>query len=177
MSQASNMVKWCLNKAKKEVEDCKKQGLRIQHRGLLKTAPNAEKAKKHLNKAEHNLNAIIYLLEGNFEDVSVSMVFYSMYHCMLSIAAKFGYESRNQSCTISLMECLKEEGKINIDDRFINMLKYADVDSEEDDKVIEMREEYTYGTDISVTNKDKIKGMIEDCRKLIDATRDIVLNK
>ncbi len=177
MSQASNMIKWCLNKAKKEVEDCKKQGLRIQHRGLLKSSPNTKKAMKHLNKAEHNLNAIIYLLKGNFEDVSISMVFYSMYHCMLAIATKFGYESRNQSCTIALMEYLKEEGKIDIEDRFINMLKYADIDSEEDKKIIEMREEYTYGTEISVTNKDKIKGMIEDCRKLIDATRDIVLNK
>lgn len=177
MSQDSNMVKWCLNKAKKEAEDCRKKGLRIQHRGLLKAAPNPEKAMKHLKKAEHDLNAIIYLLKGDFEDVSISMVFYSMYHCMLSIAAKFGYESRNQSCTISLMASLKEEGKINIDDRFINMLKYAEVDSEEDKKIIEIREEYTYGTDISVTNKDKIKGMIEDCRKLIDATRDIVLSK
>ena len=173
MSQASNMVKWCLNKADKELKECREKGLRPQHRGLVKYASNM--AEKHLIKAEHNLNAIIYLHEGKFEDIGVSMVFYSMYHCMLAIAAKFGYESRNQSCTIALMEYLKEEGKIDIDDRFINMLKYAEDDSK--DRVIEMREEYTYGTEIAVTNKEKMDGMIEDCRKLIDAARDIVLGK
>ncbi len=36
MSQASKQVEWCLSKAKKEIEECKKLGKRAKHRGLLK---------------------------------------------------------------------------------------------------------------------------------------------
>ena len=53
MSQASKHVEWCINKAKKEVEECKKLGKRIKHRGLLKIEPNIEEAKRHIKKAEH----------------------------------------------------------------------------------------------------------------------------
>ena len=42
MSQASKHVEWCLNKAKKEIEECKKLGKRQKHRGLLKTNPNID---------------------------------------------------------------------------------------------------------------------------------------
>ena len=56
MSQASKHVDWCLNKAKREIEECKKQGKRPKHRGLLKSNPDLEEAGKHLAKAEHNLS-------------------------------------------------------------------------------------------------------------------------
>ena len=36
MSQASKYVEWCLNKATKEIEECKKLGKSIKHRALLK---------------------------------------------------------------------------------------------------------------------------------------------
>ena len=71
------------------------------------------------------------------------------------------------------MEYLKECKKIGIKDTHINMLKYNEID--EQDNLIEMREEYTYGTDITVKNIDKIKNMISDCQKLIDDARNIVL--
>jgi hypothetical protein len=91
MSRASKQVDWCIVKAKKELDECKKQEKRPRHRGLVKSVPNLEISKKHLEKAEHDFRAINYLLKGNFEDVSISMIFYSMYHCMLAIAAKFGF--------------------------------------------------------------------------------------
>ena len=96
MSHASNQIKWCLNKANKDIEECKKLGKREKHRGLLEIEPDIEMAKKHIEKAKHNLKAIDYLLKGNFSDVTFSMIFYSMYHCFLAIASKFGYESRCQ---------------------------------------------------------------------------------
>ena len=172
MSRASNQIKWCLNKAKKEIEECEELGKRKKHRGLLKINPDSEIAKKHIRKAQHNLKAINYLLKGNFSDVSINMVFYSMYHCMLAIAVKFGYESRNQTCTISLIEYLKEEGKIDISNRYIDMLKYAEVG--EENSIIEMREELTYGIEISAENKAEINELIDDCTKLIDITKEIV---
>lgn len=108
-------AEWCLNKAEKEIEECKKQGKRLKHRGLLKTNPNLEEAKKHLAKAEHNFLGITRFNEIDFSDWSMSAAFYCIYHCFLAIAAKFGYESGNQACTISLMKLLKEEKKINLD--------------------------------------------------------------
>ena len=122
MSQASRKVKWCLKKADREVEECKKSGKRPKHRGLLRVKPDISEAKEHIEKAEHNLKASEYLKE-EFSDVSTSTIFYSMYHCFLAIAAKFGYESGNQTCTIVLMEYLNEENKIEINSKFIDTSK------------------------------------------------------
>lgn len=49
MSKAKNMVKWCLNKAKDEIEKGE------VHRGLVKTKPDKELALEYIKKAEHNL--------------------------------------------------------------------------------------------------------------------------
>jgi uncharacterized protein (UPF0332 family) len=173
MSQASNQVKWCLNKAKKEIEECEKLGKRKKHRGLLKTESDIEVAKKHIEKAIHNLKLINILEKQGFSDWSVNAAFYAIYHCFLAIASRFGYESRNQTCTISLIEYLKEEGKIEIDDKYINMLKYAEVEEEKADSIIEMREELTYGIKIS-QDKKKIKDLVEECKNLIDVVKGII---
>lgn len=175
MSQASNHVKWCLNKAKKEIEECKKLGKRLKHRGLLKINSDIDEAKKHLAKAEHNLKAISSFKEIGFSDWSISAGFYCIYQCFLAIAVKFGYESRNQTCTIALMEHLKEEGKIDIDKKFIDMLKQEDIDTEEiENNVIEMREDYTYGVMISVEDETKINDLMKNCKEIIDVTKTIV---
>ena len=134
MSQASKHLDWCLNKAKREIEECKKQGKIIKHRGLIKIKPDIIEAEKHLKKAEHNFNAIGSFQETGFSDWSISAGFYCIYHCFLAIAAKFGYESRNQECTISLIECLKEEGKININSKFIEILKHQDIEEIQENK-------------------------------------------
>ena len=55
MSQASEHVEWCLKKALREIEECKKANIRPKHRGLLKIAPNLEESKKHIEKAVHDL--------------------------------------------------------------------------------------------------------------------------
>lgn len=144
MSQASKHVDWCLNKAKKEIEECKKLGKRQKHRGLLKGDSDVNEAKKHLAKAEHNFNGITKFKEIGFSDWSLSAGFYCIYHCFLSIAAKFGYESANQTCTISLMRYLNEKNKINLDEKFIELLEYEEMeDIREEDSVIDMREDYT----------------------------------
>jgi len=174
MSQASKHVKWCLNKAKKEIEECEKVGKRKKHRGLLEKEPNIEIAKKHIEKAIHNLNLIELLEKQGFSDWSINAAFYAIYHCFLAIASRFGYESRNQTCTISLIEYLKEEEKINIDDKYIDMLKYAEVEAEKENSIIEMREEFTYGIKFSPENKKKINELVEDCKNLIDLVKEIV---
>ena len=172
MSQASNYIEWCLKKANKEIEECKKLGKRLKHRGLLKVNPNIDEARKHIGKAEHNFNAISRFREIGFSDWSIAAGFYCIYHCFLAIAVKFGYESRNQTCTITLMEHLKEEGKIDIDENFIDMLKHEEETHES--RVIEMRENYTYGIKVSVEDETKINDLIKTCKEMIDVTKSIV---
>ena len=174
MSQASKHIKWCINKAEKEIEECKRLGKRIKHRGLLKVEPNIEEAKKHIKKAEHNFSAISKFNEYGYSDWSITAGFYCIYHCFLAIALKFGYESKNQTCTVALIESLKEENKINIDTKFIEMLKYHDLDEMQESEIIEEREFYTYETEISVEDETKINNLIKNCKEIIDITKEII---
>ncbi|MBS1267299.1 MAG: hypothetical protein MAG795_01271 [Candidatus Woesearchaeota archaeon] len=114
MSRAAKHVKWCLKKSKQELEECRRQGKNPKHRGLIKINPSVKSAEEHIAKAEHYLKAI-FRVKDDFSDIAVSHAFYSLYQCFLAIAAKFGYESANQQCTISLIEWLKEEEKISLD--------------------------------------------------------------
>lgn len=172
MSQASKQLDWCLHKAQKEIEECRRLGKKPKHRGLLKVNPDSEQALDHIAKAEHVLHATEYLIKGDFSDVSTGTLFYSMYHCFLAIAIKFGYESGNQTCTISLIEYLKDEGKIELDSKYIDLFKYEEVEAEEE-SIIDMRENLTYGTSIEA-NKRKLEEIIQLCKTLIDQTKAIV---
>ncbi len=175
MSQASKHVQWCLNKTKKEIDECKKLGKRQKHRGLLKGDPDIDDAKKHLVKAEHNLAGVTKFKEIGFSDWSISAGFYCIYHCFLAIAAKFGYESANQTCTISLMRFLKEEKKINLDEKFIELLEYEEMENvAEEDSVIDMREDYTYGVQISVKDEAKYDNLKKTCKEIVDITKEII---
>jgi uncharacterized protein (UPF0332 family) len=167
MSQAENKMKWCLKKA----QDALKEGKR--HRGLVKTEPNLEEAKKHVEKAEHNFKAIMYFEKSPFSDWSVSACFYTIYHCFLAIIAKFGYESRNQECTIALVENLKEEGKIEINEEIIEALKISEHEEVNERNVIEMRENFQYGTQTSIENS-KLNILKELCRKAIEETKESI---
>lgn len=174
MSQASDHVKWCLSKAKKEIQKARKLGKGPKHRGLLKIKPNIEEAEKHILKAEHNLKAISRFKEIGFSDWSIAAGFYSLYHCFLSIAFKYGYESRNQTCTIALIEWLKEEGDIDINAKFIDMLKHTDIGEINEGNITNIREEYTYGTEISIKDESKINSLIKGCQEMVDITKKIV---
>lgn len=166
MSQAKNKVKWCVNKAKRELEEGKK------HRGLVEIEPS-EEAKNHVMKAEHNFKAVISFEKTGFSDWAVSAVFYTIYQCFLGIINKFGYESRNQECTIALVESLVEEGKIKISGDLIETLKDSDHEERHEKTVIELRENFQYGTGTVVEDK-YIKNLKELCKKAIREAKDIV---
>ena len=172
MSQAANHVKWCLEKAKKELEEAKKQGKAPKRRGLVQGKPSMDDAKKDMGKADHNLKSVMYMVKGGFTVWAVSAAFYCMYHCMLAILAKFGYESRNQTCTIAAIEHLREDETIDLDDKFIKMLK-PDSEEGKELKVIEMREEYTYGFELAAQEAD-IKKLTQLCKELIDETKSMI---
>ena len=162
-------------KAEKEIEEGKKRGQRIpKHRGLVKSKQNNNKAIEYINKSTENLNFALSVDISSHGHIAISSLFYCMYHCFLAIAAKFGYESRNQTCTIALMEYLKEENKIDIDNKFIEMFKYKE---EQNDKgeysLIDLREDYTYGSQTAVS-KDIIDELVKDCQELIEDTKNII---
>jgi len=174
MSQSSKHIDWCLKKANKEVAECKKLGKRLKHRGLLKDNPDLDEAKKHLAKAEHNLSGITKFQTIGFSDWSMSAGFYSIYHCFLAISSKFGYESRNQTCTISLMRYLKEQNKINLDEKFIELLEYEEIEDVGEDSVIDLREDYTYGVKVSVKDEAKLNELKKTCQEMVDITKEII---
>ena len=89
MSHAKNKLEWCIKKAERELEKSSR------HRGLVKIKPDLKRARKHIEKAERNIKATLYLQKGGFTDWCSSTLFYSIYHCMLAVLVKFGYDSRN----------------------------------------------------------------------------------
>jgi uncharacterized protein (UPF0332 family) len=170
MSQASNKLKWCLNKAKKELEET---GL---HRGLVKGGADQKLAEKHIAKAEHNLNAAFYFDEGGYSDWSTSALFYCMYHCFLAILRKHGYESRNQECTLAVIESLMEDGTIILDTKFLNALKITKI-KEADHSAIKIREDFQYGVELAFERRDEFDAFVEMCKEIINATKNIVYEK
>lgn len=69
---------------------------------------------------------------------------------------------------------MKEEGKINIDSKFIEILKHQDIEEIQENKVIDMREDYTYGVEISVENEKKINDLMKICKEMIDISKEII---
>ena len=167
MSQPKNKLNWCLQKAEKELKEGQK------HRGLVIVKPSKEKAREYITKAEHYLQATDYLKKGNFSDISTSTIFYSMYHCLLAIAAKFGYESRNQECTFALILSLIEDKKIDLEQSLID--KIAKLDSKEDENTsMDIREKYQYGTSLSIKDERLYEELFSLAQEVIEKAKVII---
>ena len=156
-----------MNKAKKELEE---KGF---HRGLIKGEEDKGLAEKHVTKAEHNLDAAIYFDRGGYSDWSASAFFYCVYHCFLAILKRFGYESRNQECTIAVIEVLKEQGIIDIDEKFIDSLKITKIE-ESHWSIIKAREDLQYGVEIEFQKREEFNKSIEMCKEIINRARGII---
>lgn len=166
MSHAKNKVEWCLRKAM-EVKEGEK------HRGLVKTKPNLEQAHQNILKAEHYLKATDYLKKGNYSDISASTAFYAMYQSLLAITAKFGYESMNQECTFALIGSLIEDKEIDFDQEMLNKIASLDVNTSKEQTTLDIREEYQYGTSLSLKD-DLYKKLFELAKNVISKAKVIV---
>lgn len=167
MSHVKNKIEWCLKKAEKELGDSGK------HRGLTRIKPDINKAKEHIKKAEHNLKASEYLKKGKFSDISASTIFYSMYHCLLAIAIKFGYESRNQECTFALIHSFIEDKKIEFEEEILDKIASFDIEKSRERTSVEIREQYQYGTNLSI--KDNIyEELFELAKNVLSKTKVII---
>ncbi|MBI4147203.1 hypothetical protein HY494_00970 [Candidatus Woesearchaeota archaeon] len=167
MSHAKNKVNWCLNKAKKELQEGNK------HRGLVKVDADLEKAREHLAKAEHNLKATLYLQRGGYTDWCSSSLFYVIYHCFLSILSKFGYETRNQECTFALIAGLIEDKKITINQEDLEKVSTLNIIETQDspETAVSIREEYQYSTKVSLENKE-YQELLLLAKRILDKTKE-----
>jgi uncharacterized protein (UPF0332 family) len=162
MGHLENKLEWCIRKAEKEGE---------KHRGLKEVDPDEEKASKHIEKANHNLKAMLYLVKGNFPDWAVNASFYAMYHCFLAVLAKYGYESRNQECTFTVVEHLIKNKKLDIDVKWIKKIGSFDESELEGDEIIKLREKFQYEIETTY-EEDKMKLLVKDTKEFIRIVRE-----
>ena len=112
----------------------------------------------HISKAKHYLKAMDYNIKGGFSDVAVSNAFYAMYHSLLALLLKLGYEARNQECAINAIQYFIEIKKIDLDIKYIDIIRRTSENKPKDAKTL--REEFQYGIETSV-NRD-ILNLIKD---------------
>jgi len=168
MSHSQNKMNCCLKKAEKELKNGD------THRGFIIMPADKDKAKKHVIKAEHYIEATIYLKKGNFSDISASTAFYATYHCLLAIAAKFGYESRNQECTFALIATLIEDGNIDFDrDLLAKIYDFQSRNDHSEQTIVEIREQYQYGTSLSL-KENLYDEQLALVKRIITKTKEII---
>ena len=147
MPQIENHLKWCLK----------------DPRRLTITKPDMALAKKHVEKSEYNYSVLQKLENLKIYDWALNVGFYAIYHCFLALLAKYGYDSKNQSCTITAILTLIDEKKLNLDRDLV--LQFDTLDAEKDatnPTVREKRELSTYGigTNIKLKQVKQIKKFI-----------------
>ncbi len=145
MPQIDEHLKWCLK----------------DHRRLIKTKPDLELAQKHLTKSEYNYKVMQTLEKDKIYDWALNVGFYAIYHCFLALLAKHGFESRNQSCTITVLLKLIDEGKLDLDKDLIMQFDTLEVDKDAANPTVrEKRENSTYGVETSI-NLQQLKQLKE----------------
>ena len=147
MSQVDEHLKWCLKDPKR----------------LIKTKPDLDLAQKHVKKSEYNYGTVQTLEKLKIYDWALNVGFYAIYHCFLAILAKYGYESRNQACTITVLLTLINEKKLDLDKDLVTQFDTLDVEKNITNPTVrESRELSTYGveTSIDLQQLKKIKELI-----------------
>lgn len=159
MSHAKNKVKWCLKNAE---------------RGLLKVKEDVGEAREHIKKAEHDLKATIYLKKSGFSDWGGSTAFYSVYHSLLAILSKFGYESRNQECTFAMIYNLIEDNKIDLDKSIIEKVSVLNrKEGAGTATIIDIREQCQYGTQLSLKD-ETYEEILEIAKRILGKAKEII---
>jgi uncharacterized protein (UPF0332 family) len=160
-----------------KLSKCLKEGERGErHKGLRKIQISEEKVKGHLDKAIHNFKAMLNFQRNGFSDWSASASFYCLYHCLLSIIAKQGYESRNQSCTFALIESMIDEGKLAFSKESLREIFDTEITEnlEHSSKILDIRENMQYSIKTSLEDeefielKDKTKRLFDILRREIE---------
>lgn len=147
MPQLDKHLIWCLN----------------DQRRLIKTKPDLGLAHKHIEKSKYNYGVVQTLENLKIYDWALNVGFYAIYHCFLALLAKYGYESKNQSCTITVLLTLINEKKLDLDKELVLQFDTLDVEKNVTNPTLrESRELSTYGveTSIDLQQLKKIKVLI-----------------
>ena len=151
-----NKFEWCLRRAKGG------------GKGIKEIKPDLNEAKYHIDKALYNLKKMESDIEKGYSDWAVSSAFYAMYHAVLALLYKLGYESTNQECSINAIEYFILTERINLDVKYIKM-----IDPNVENSVINLRERFQYGSETKVgpeildTARKNAKKFVEKFQELI----------
>ena len=157
MSNNKDRLNWCLESAKR----------------MRKIRPNDKLYKEHIEKAKHNLKAADYNVQGHFDDWAVSQSYYAMYHALLAILFKKGFESKSHECTLSTIEFLIESKEINLDLEDLYFIRTTKQITTKDAK--SLREEFQYGTKTNV-NKILLTELLQRSKAIVEKI-EIILNE
>lgn len=140
-----------------------------RHKGLKKIEANKELIDRHLEKAAHNLQAITDFKNIGYSDWSASASFYALYHCLLALILKFGYQSRNQNCTFAFVEDLINQGKISLNLEDLKEIFDKDVTENltHSEKILDIRETMQYSFRTSL-NEEEFSRLLTRTKSLFD---------
>ncbi|MBD3163775.1 hypothetical protein GF323_01105 [Candidatus Woesearchaeota archaeon] len=147
MSQIDNHLKWCLKDSRR----------------LTKEKPDLDIAQKHLEKSKYNYGVVQTLERLKIYDWALNVGFYAIYHCFLGILWKYGYSSKNQSCTITVLLKLIDDKKLDLDRDLVSQFDTLDVEENLTNPTVRQeREISTYGveTSIDLEQLKKIKELV-----------------
>ena len=71
---------------------------------LRRISPDMSTAKRHLDKARSNLNAMILMYNDDFFDWTVIRGYYAMYHAVLASLCSVGLRAFSHQCAISAFQ-------------------------------------------------------------------------
>ncbi|MBU0929866.1 MAG: hypothetical protein KJ623_02245 [Nanoarchaeota archaeon] len=135
MPQIDEHLKWCLKDSKR----------------LIKTKADLDLAQKHIKKSEYNYSVVQTLEKLKIYGWALNVGFYAIYHCFLAILAKYGYESKNQACTITVLLALINEKKLDLDKDLVAQFDNLDIEKNITNPTVrESRELSTYGVETSI---------------------------
>lgn len=160
-------------KIKKCLQEGKGGGER--HKGVRAILLNKELIDRHVNKAVHNLKAMLFFQEHGFGDWAISAGFYTLYHLLLALLAKEGLESRNQSCTFAFIEKMIEEGKVSLTKEELREIYDTEINLEESTTFLDLRERYQYNTLTEMEReeweefKTRIKQLFDKLRRDVES--------
>ncbi len=159
---------------KSRLDKCFKEGEYggERHKGLRKTESGKDVIDKHLEKAVHNLNAVSEFKEIGYSDWSASAAFYALYHCLLALLIKFGYESRNQNCTFALIEDLINKKSVSLNLEELKEIFDKDITENlaHSEKILDIRETMQYSSKTSL-NEEEFSRLLERTKFLFDKLR------
>jgi len=111
-----------------------------------------------------------YLYDGNKTDWVAPAAFYAMYHALLALLYKLGYESRNQECTITAIEKFMKDEIISLEQDYIDMIRSLQEGIENAKSV---REKMQYGSETSM-EEERCKRLMDNAKKFVDRIKEVL---